>query len=155
MSGEFQGAEKEVSRVGSFRIGVHSLNVISDADKAMERYDEWMNLRQQAIENHKASGSTAPLPKHLADDPPPRPEPYVDEGFADVTVDLTANGFDPSESFNIENGKEESVPLADPGMEQRSVSRVGGTRDRGEFDWWIQTHVTAHWTCHPCRIGDS
>jgi len=94
----------------------------SEAEKAIARHDEWLQLRQQAIENHKASGSTEPLPKHLADDPPPRPEPYDDEGLGDMTVDLTANGFEPSESFNIEAAKDDVVPLADPGMEARSVS---------------------------------
>lgn len=93
-----------------------------DADKAIARYDEWMRLREQAIANHASSGSTAPLPKHLSDDPPPRPEPYEDDGLGDVTVDLTANGLEAGESFNIDQSKDDIVPLADPGIESRSVS---------------------------------
>jgi serine/threonine-protein phosphatase 2A regulatory subunit B' len=89
----------------------------------MARYDEWMRLREQAMANHAASGSTEPLPKWLTEPPPPRPQPWEDEGMTDVSVDLTANGFDASESFTLDRSlADDLIPVADPGMEQRSVS---------------------------------
>jgi serine/threonine-protein phosphatase 2A regulatory subunit B' len=89
----------------------------------MARYEEWMHLREQAIANHKASGSTEPLPKSLTDAPPPRPEPFVEEEFTDVSVDLTANGFDASESFTLDRAiPDEVVPVADPGIDKPVVS---------------------------------
>lgn len=79
-------------------------------------------LREQAIANHHASGTSAPLPKSLTTEPPPRPESYVDEGACDVSVDMMANGFDISESFTMEKSQaDEMVPVADPGIEARTV----------------------------------
>lgn len=68
------------------------------------------------------------LPKHLTDDPPPPPEPYVDEGACDVSVDMIANGFDVSESFTTmdKSQAEELVPVADPGSEARAVGISSG-----------------------------
>lgn len=91
-----------------------------DYEKSCQRYEEWLTLREQAIANYKASGSTAPMPAMLREPPPPRPEPFEDDG--DGSVDLTANGFDPSESFTLDRSMaEDVVPVADPGIE-RSVS---------------------------------
>lgn len=93
----------------------------ADADKAIARYDEWLVLRDQAIANHKASGSTEPLPQHLREEAPARPEPYEDEGFADISIDLTANGLEAGESFMVDQmSRDDIVPLADPGIESRS-----------------------------------
>ncbi|WWC97009.1 hypothetical protein V866_003886 [Kwoniella sp. B9012] len=95
----------------------------ADAERAIERYDEWVRLREQAIENHRASGSTQPLPASLTEPLPPRPEPYEDEPMTDVSVDMTANGFDPSESFTLDRSiGEEHVPLADPGVDRAPMS---------------------------------
>jgi serine/threonine-protein phosphatase 2A regulatory subunit B' len=94
----------------------------SDCEKAISRYDEWMQLREQAIENHKASGSTEPLPRSLTETPPPRPPPYVDEDMADVSVDMTANGFDASESFTLDRSlADDMVPNADPEIDRQPV----------------------------------
>jgi serine/threonine-protein phosphatase 2A regulatory subunit B' len=88
-------------------------------DRSVARYDEWLAVREQALTNYKASGSTQPLPQLLSQSPPPRPEPFEDDG--DGSVDLTANGFDVSESFTLERSiADDIVPVADPGMEQRS-----------------------------------
>ncbi|WWC87824.1 uncharacterized protein L201_002716 [Kwoniella dendrophila CBS 6074] len=98
----------------------------ADADRAIERHDEWIRLREQAIENHKASGSSQPLPSSLTEPLPPRPEPYEDEPMTDVSVDMTANGFDPSESFTLDRSiGEEHVPLADPEVDRAPTSPVG------------------------------
>lgn len=82
-----------------------------------------MQLRDQAIENHKASGFESPLPRSLTETPPPRPPPFQEDDFTDVSVDITANGFDASESFTLERSiADEMIPLADPGMERPVVS---------------------------------
>ncbi|ORY27459.1 protein phosphatase PP2A0 B subunit gamma isoform [Naematelia encephala] len=93
----------------------------AESEKAIQRYDEWMQLREQAIANHAASGSTDPLPKFITDEPPPRPEPFQDEDMTDVSVDLMANGFDASESFTLDRSMaDDVVPVADPGLERPS-----------------------------------
>ncbi|TXT10918.1 hypothetical protein VHUM_01669 [Vanrija humicola] len=90
-----------------------------DYDRSVARYEEWMVLRDQALANYKASGSSQPLPELLRNSPPPRPEPFEDDG--DGSVDLTQNGFDPSESFTLDRSiADDVVPVADPGLEQRS-----------------------------------
>ena len=84
-----------------------------------------MRLREQAIANHSASGSSETLPTWLTNGPPLRPEPYQDEEMTDVSVDMTANGFDASESFTLGRSiPEEHVPMADPGLD-RPPSSVG------------------------------
>jgi serine/threonine-protein phosphatase 2A regulatory subunit B' len=93
-----------------------------DAEKAISRYDEWMQLREQAIANHKASGSTEPLPRSLTETPPPRPPPFHDEDMADVSIDMTANGFDASESFTLDKSvADDIVPNADPEIDRQAV----------------------------------
>jgi len=100
-----------------------ALLIRSDAERAIQRWEEWMALREQARENYLKSGSTLPLPKALADDPPPRPEPYVEEEMTDVSVDITANGFDASESFTLDRSMaDDIVPASDPGMDRPVVS---------------------------------
>ncbi|KAK4687624.1 serine/threonine-protein phosphatase 2A regulatory subunit B', partial [Tremellales sp. Uapishka_1] len=97
-----------------------------DGEKAMVRYDEWTQLREQAIANFQETHPSSPLPASLADSPPPRPQPIEDEGLTDVSVDMTANGFDVSESFTLDRSiQEEVVPLADPGIERALGSPVG------------------------------
>lgn len=82
-----------------------------------------MVLREQAKENHLKSGSNQPLPKALTEPPPPRPEPYQDEDLADVSVDITANGFDASESFTLDRSMaDDIVPASDPGLDKVIVS---------------------------------
>ena len=89
----------------------------------MARYDEWMQLREQAKTNHAQSGSSQPLPKALVDEPLPRPGPYVEEELTDVSVDLTANGFDAGESFTLDRSiADDIVPMADPELDRPSVS---------------------------------
>lgn len=91
----------------------------SESDRAIERYDEWLQLREQAIQNWETSHPSSPLPERLQEPPPPRPEPYEDEPMMDVSVDMTANGFDPSESFTLDRSiGEEMVPVADPGVDK-------------------------------------
>ena len=111
-----------VERKYSGPLNVPLLNVHSDAEKAITRHDEWMQLREQAIANHNASGSTSALPRSITDDPPSRPEPFQDEEMTDVSVDMTANGFDASESFTLDRSiADEMVPVADPGLDRPSV----------------------------------
>lgn len=94
-------------------------------EKAISRYDEWMKLREEAIKNHQASGSTEPLPRALTETPPPRPEPYEEELMTDVSIDMTANGFDASESFTLDRSiADEVVPMADPGIDRPQVCLI-------------------------------
>jgi len=45
--------------------------------------------------------------------------------MTDVSVDMTANGFDASESFTLDRSMaEDMVPVADPGLERPSVSSI-------------------------------
>jgi hypothetical protein len=45
--------------------------------------------------------------------------------MTDVSVDMTANGFDASESFTLDRSMaEDMVPVADPGLERPSVSSM-------------------------------
>lgn len=91
----------------------------AESDRAIERYDEWLQLREQAIQNWESAHPSSPLPERLQEPPPPRPEPYEDEPMMDVSVDMTANGFDPSESFTLDRSiAEETVPVADPGVDR-------------------------------------
>jgi serine/threonine-protein phosphatase 2A regulatory subunit B' len=94
-----------------------------ESERAIARWEEWMQLREQARENYEKSGSTQPMPKALTEDPPPKPEPYQDEDLTDVSVDITANGFDASESFTLDRSlAEEVVPASDPGVDRIMVS---------------------------------
>jgi serine/threonine-protein phosphatase 2A regulatory subunit B' len=96
-----------------------SLTLFSEAQRAIERYDEWVRIREIAIANRKASGAEGPLPASLTEPLPERPPPYEDDDLADLSVDLTANGFDPSESFNMEKSlADDVVPVADPGIDK-------------------------------------
>lgn len=98
------------------------LTMRREAEKAQVRYDEWLALRSQAIENYKAAGLPEPMPKSLTDPPPPRPEPFREEDFGDVSIDITANGLDVSESFTLDRAiAEEMVPMADPGVDKPHV----------------------------------
>jgi serine/threonine-protein phosphatase 2A regulatory subunit B' len=96
--------------------------IFSESEKAVARYDEWLQLREQAIANHKAGGSTDPLPRSLTDTPPPRPPPFMEDDM-DGSVDMTANGFDASESFTLDRSiADDMVPNADPELERQPVS---------------------------------
>lgn len=107
----------------SERLGSELIS-FSECERAIQRYDEWMQLREQARINHEQSGSTAPLPKALLEPPPERPEPYQEEDLADVSVDMTANGFDASESFTLDRSiADDIVPDADPGLDRPTVSK--------------------------------
>lgn len=45
--------------------------------------------------------------------------------MTDVSVDMTANGFDASESFTLDRSiAEEHVPVADPGLDRPVVSSL-------------------------------
>ncbi|EJT47082.1 B-type regulatory subunit of protein phosphatase 2A (PP2A), Rts1p [Trichosporon asahii var. asahii CBS 8904] len=91
-----------------------------DYERSCQRYEEWLTLRDQAIANYKASGSTQPMPAMLREPPPPRPEPFEDDG--DGSVDLTANGFDPSESFTLDRSiAEDVVPPSSPTVSATGV----------------------------------
>lgn len=112
-------------------------------EKAISRYDEWTRLREEAIKNHEASGSTEPLPKSLTDTPPPRPEPYEEEQMTDVSIDMTANGFDASESFTLDRSiADDVVPMADPGIDRAQVCAPPAT------DYAAITDITtAYFAC--------
>lgn len=104
------------------------LMFFSESERAIERYDEWLRLREQAIQNWESTHPSLPLPERLQEPPPPRPEPYEDEPMVDVSVEMTADGFDPGESFTLDRSiGEEMVPVADPEVDKVlpiSVSRV-------------------------------
>ncbi|UOH85063.1 hypothetical protein LQV05_001880 [Cryptococcus neoformans] len=106
----------------------------AESDRAIERYDEWLQLREQAIQNWETSHPSSPLPERLQEPLPPRPEPYEDEPMMDVSVDMTANGFDPSESFTLDRSiGEEMVPVADPGVDKApSLSPTSPTQLLGQ-----------------------
>ncbi|GHJ85301.1 hypothetical protein NliqN6_1703 [Naganishia liquefaciens] len=96
-----------------------------EAERAIARYNEWMRLREIAIQN--AGGIDSPkLPASLKEPPPPRPEPYEETGdeVGDVSAEMLHNGtLEGGESFNLERSlAEDAVPLADPGLD-RSPSR--------------------------------
>lgn len=130
MSKWVQGSAESVSHRHLTLFSCSVLISSRECDRAIARHEEWLVLRERAIANHHASGSAAPLPKSLTTEPPPRPEPYVDEGACDVSVDMIANGFDISESFTMEKSQaDEVVPIGDPGMEARTVSYVS-TKNR-------------------------
>lgn len=100
-----------------------------------------MSLREQAKENYLKSGSTQPMPKALTEDPPPRPEPYQDEDLADVSIDITANGFDASESFTLDRSMaDEIVPASDPGLDRPVV------RQRDDSSPELITACLSCWT---------
>lgn len=105
--------------------GTNVIPLKRDSERAQTRYDEWLQLRDQALANYHASGSTAPLPKSLTDSPPPRPEAYVEEPMTDLSLDIIANGFDASGSFTLDRSlADDVVPLADPGVDKASVSQI-------------------------------
>lgn len=97
----------------------------AESERAIERYDEWLRLREQAIRNWESTHRSLPLPKRLQEPAPPRPEPYEDEPMVDVSVEMTADGFDPGESFTLDRSiGEEMVPVADPEVE--SPTQIAG-----------------------------
>ncbi len=95
----------------------------------MMRWDEWVRLREIAIQNYPGPPET--LPSSLKDPLPPRPQPFEDEDMGDVSADLLSHGgqFEGlSESFQMERSiAEDHVPLADPGLEKPAVRAL---RDR-------------------------
>lgn len=97
--------------------------MVSESERGIERYDEWLRLREQAIQNWESTHPSLPLPERLQEPPPPRPEAYEDEPMVDVSVEMTADGFDPGESFTLDRSiGEEMVPVADPEVEKRPIS---------------------------------
>jgi len=91
-------------------------------ERAQARYDEWQQLRDQALANYNASGSTAPLPKSLAEAQPPRPESFDEDTMTELSMDMIANGFEASGSFTLDRSlANEVVPMADPGVDKSSV----------------------------------
>lgn len=86
-----------------------------EAERSMQRYEEWMHLREVATKRCQEQGTV--LPVWLRSDPPPPPEPYVDEDVGDVSADMINQ--EASESFNLDGSMaEEHVPLADPEVER-------------------------------------
>jgi hypothetical protein len=88
-----------------------------EAERAMQRYEEWMQLREIGI--RKCEEKNLPLPTYLREPPPPPPEPFHDEDVGDVSAEMiqheTAEG---SESFNLERSlADDQVPVADPEVE--------------------------------------
>ena len=88
-----------------------------EAERAMQRYEEWMQLRDIGI--RQCEEKNLPLPTYLREPPPPPPEPFHDEDVGDVSAEMiqheTAEG---SESFNLERSlADDQVPLADPEVE--------------------------------------
>ncbi|KAL0242344.1 hypothetical protein I308_105973 [Cryptococcus tetragattii IND107] len=106
----------------------------AESERAIERYDEWLRLREQAIQNWESTHPSLPLPERLQEPPPPRPEPYEDEPMVDVSVEMTADGFDPGESFTLDRSiGEEMVPVADPEVEKAlPVSPTSPTQILGQ-----------------------
>ncbi|KAJ9097446.1 Serine/threonine-protein phosphatase 2A 56 kDa regulatory subunit delta isoform [Naganishia adeliensis] len=103
-----------------------------EAERAIARYDEWMRLREIAIQN--AGGYDSPrLPASLREPPPPRPEPYEDNGddVGEVSAEMLVNGtLEGGESFNLERSMaEDVVPLADPGLDRSPVMDPAVMRD--------------------------
>ncbi|RXK41298.1 protein phosphatase 2 (formerly 2A), regulatory subunit B' [Tremella mesenterica] len=98
-----------------------------DWEKSVARYDEWVELREQAITSHKSTHPSEPIPAFLTEPLPARPEDFVEDNMPDLSAELTANGFDASESFTLDRSMaDDIVPVADPGMDRPSpTSPVG------------------------------
>jgi serine/threonine-protein phosphatase 2A regulatory subunit B' len=130
MSAWIQGDEAGVSFRGNASIPCqsdHGPCLFREAERAIARYDEWMRLREIAIQN--AGGYDSPrLPASLREPPPPRPEPYEDNGddVGEVSAEMLVNGtLEGGESFNLERSlAEDVVPLADPGIDRSPVSTL-------------------------------
>jgi serine/threonine-protein phosphatase 2A regulatory subunit B' len=95
-----------------------------EAERAIARYDEWMRLREIAIQN--AGGYDSPrLPASLREPPPPRPEPYEEsaDDMGEVSAEMLNGTLEGGESFNLERSMaEDVVPVADPGIDRSPVS---------------------------------
>lgn len=87
---------------------------------AVDRYEEWQNLREKALKN--CGGK---LPPNFVDHPPTPPPPPVDDAdIMDLTIDLNAVSIDAEVPLNeLDESGIERVPMADPGLD---VSGVAG-----------------------------
>lgn len=83
----------------------------------MQRYEEWMQLREIGI--RRCEEQSLPLPTWLKDPPPPPPEPFHDEDIGEVSAEMIQHETaEASESFNLERSlADDQVPLADPEVE--------------------------------------
>lgn len=94
-----------------------TIMIFREAERAMQRHDEWMQLREIGIKKCEDQG--LPLPAWLKERPPPPPEPFHDEDVGDVSAEMIQlETAEASESFSLERPfADDQVPSADPELE--------------------------------------
>jgi hypothetical protein len=99
-------------------------NSSREAERAMQRHEEWMHLREIGIQ--KCQEKSIPL----KEPPPPPPEPFQDDDFGEVSAEMIQQqeNAEASESFGLDKSFDEYVPLADPEVEGAPRTPVVSTR---------------------------
>ena len=82
----------------------------------MTRYEQWQKLREIAI--HNAGGK---LPEGFEESFPP-PPPVDDLDIENLSLDLSAASIDADIGDAIDDSGIERIPMADPGIEVRSMA---------------------------------
>ncbi|GBE81997.1 Serine/threonine-protein phosphatase 2A 56 kDa regulatory subunit delta isoform [Sparassis crispa] len=94
---------------------------LDERQHAVERYDEWQKLREQALNN--CGGK---VPEGFVDqEPTPPPPPVEDVDIMDLAMDLSAVAIDAEGPLgDLDESGIERVPMADPGLD-RPFPEVG------------------------------
>ncbi|KAI0797901.1 protein phosphatase 2A regulatory B subunit [Abortiporus biennis] len=86
---------------------------LDERQHAVDRYDDWLKIRQLAMNN--AHGK---LPEGFEESSPTPPPPPVDESeIVDLTIDFSAVSLDAEPMGELDESGIERVPMADPGMD--------------------------------------
>ena len=86
----------------------------SERQHAVDRYEQWLKLREKAVQN--AGGK---LPEGFnAQEPAPPPPPVDEDDIIDLSMDLNAVALDAEVPLGeLDESGIERVPMADPGMD--------------------------------------